>query len=71
MEITRDELLNAGHSLPTVNALVKRGLLEVYEREVGRLNHGGEPHLEKIRPLSDVQQDARNSKCCIFCQRLL
>ena len=59
-EITRDELLNAGHSLPTVNALVKRGLLEVYEREVGRLNHGGEPHLEKIRPLSDVQQDAFN-----------
>ena len=60
VEITRDELSNAGHSLPTVNALVKRGLLEVYEREVGRLNHGGEPHLEKIRPLSDVQQDAFN-----------
>ena len=60
VEITRDELLNAGHSLPTVNALVKRGLLEVYEREVGRLNHGGEPHIEKIRPLSDVQQDAFN-----------
>lgn len=60
VEITRDELLNAGHSLPTVNALVKRGLFEVYEREVGRLNHGGEPHLEKIRPLSDVQQDAFN-----------
>ena len=60
VEITRDELLNAGHSLPTVNALVKRGLLEVYEREVGRLNHGGEPHLEKIRSLSDVQQDAFN-----------
>ena len=60
VEITRDELLNAGHSLPTVNALVKRGLLEVYEREVGRLNHGGEPHLEKIRPLSDVQQDVFN-----------
>ena len=60
VEITRDELLNAGHSFPTVNALVKRGLLEVYEREVGRLNHGGEPHLEKIRPLSDVQQDAFN-----------
>jgi primosomal protein N' (replication factor Y) len=60
VEITRDELLNAGHSLPTVNALVKRGLLEVYEREVGRLNHGGEPHIEEIRPLSDVQQDVFN-----------
>ena len=59
-EITRDELLNAGHSLQTVNALIKRGLLETYEREVGRLNHGGEPHLEEIKPLSDVQQDAFN-----------
>ena len=60
VEITRDELLNAGHGLPTVNALVKRGLLETYEREVGRLNHGGEPHLEKVKPLSDVQQDVFN-----------
>ena len=60
VEITRDELLNTGHGLPTVNALVKRGLLETYEREVGRLNHGGEPHLEKVKPLSDVQQDAFN-----------
>jgi len=58
--ITRDELLNAGHTLPTVNALVKRGLLETYEREVARLNYGGEPHLEAIRPLSDAQQDAYN-----------
>ena len=59
-ELTRDELLNAGHSLPTLNALVKRGLLETYEKEVGRLNHGGEPHLENIKPLSTAQQDAFN-----------
>ena len=59
-EITRDELLNQGHSLQTVNALVKRGLLETYEQEVGRLNHGGEPHLDKIQPLSEAQQDAYN-----------
>ena len=59
-ELTRDELLNAGHSLPVVNQLVKRGILEVYEREVGRLNHGGEPHLENIKPLSEAQQDAYN-----------
>lgn len=58
--ITRDELLNQGHSLPTVTALVKRGLLETYELEVGRLNHGGEAHLEKIKPLSQSQQDAYN-----------
>ena len=58
--LTRDELLNQGHSLQTVNALVKRGLLETYEQEVGRLNHGGEPHLDKIQPLSEAQQDAYN-----------
>ena len=60
VEMTRDELLNAGHVLPTVTALVKRGLLETYEQEVGRLNHGGEPHLENIKPLSPTQQDAYN-----------
>ena len=60
IDITRDELLNAGHSLATVSALVKRGLLETYEQEVGRLNHGGEPHLENIKPLSSAQQDAYN-----------
>jgi primosomal protein N' (replication factor Y) len=60
IEITRDELLNQGHSLQTITALVKRGLLETYEQEVGRLNHGGEPHLDKIQPLSPVQQDAYN-----------
>ena len=59
-EITRDELLNQGHSLQTITALIKRGLLETYEQEVGRLNHGGEPHLDKIQPLSPVQQDAYN-----------
>ena len=58
--ITRDELLNQGHSLQTVNALVQRGLLETYEQEVGRLNHGGEPHPEQVKPLSVPQQDAFN-----------
>ena len=61
VEITRDELINSSHaSLATVNALVKRGLLETYEREVGRLNSGGEPHLENIKPLSLAQQEAYN-----------
>ena len=59
-EITRDELLNQGHSVPTLAALVKRGLLQTYEREVGRLNLGGEPCFENIKPLSQVQQDAFN-----------
>ena len=71
VEITRDELLNAGHSLATVTALVKRGLLETYEQEVGRLNHGGEPHLENIKPLSPVQQDAYNQIQFSFAPPLL
>ena len=58
--ITRDELLNQGHSLATITALVKRGLLEPFEQEVGRLNHGGEPHPERIKTLSLAQQDAYN-----------
>ena len=58
--ISRDELLNQGHTLATVTALVKRGLLETYEQEVGRLNHGGDPHPENIKPLSAPQQDAFN-----------
>ena len=60
-EITRDELINSSHaSLQTVNALIKRGLLETYELEVGRLNSSGQPHLENIKPLSPAQQDAYN-----------
>ena len=58
--ISRDELLNQGHTLATVTALVKHGLLETYEQEVGRLNHGGDPHPENIKPLSAPQQDAFN-----------
>ena len=58
--LSRDELLNEGHTLQTVNALQKRGILETYEKEVGRLNHGGEPHLDNIKPLSAHQQDAYN-----------
>ena len=69
LSITRDELLNQGHSLATVSALIKRGLLETYEQEVGRLNHGGEPHLEHIKPLSTVQQDAYNQIQFSFLQK--
>ena len=58
--LSRDELLNEGHTLQSVNALQKRGILETYEKEVGRLNHGGEPHLDNIKPLSAHQQDAYN-----------
>ena len=59
VEITRDELLNASaQTLTTVNSLIKRGLLITYEKEVGRLNDGGEPHPERIQPLSEAQRTA-------------
>ena len=61
-EITREELMNASHSTSTtIGMLVKRGMLETYEKEVGRLNHSGEPHPENIQRLSQAQQDAYNA----------
>lgn len=60
-EITREELMNQhGASLTIVNQVVKRGILETYEVEVGRLNNGGEPHPENIKPLNEAQQGAYN-----------
>ena len=59
-DVTRDELLNEGHTLQTVSLLVKRGMLETYEVEVGRLNHSGEPHPENIKRLSAAQETAYN-----------
>ena len=60
-EITREELLNASHaSATTLQQLEKRGILETYEVEVGRLNHGGEYHPEYIRQLNIAQQQACN-----------
>ena len=60
-EVTRDELMNTAHcTAATVKNLVDRRLFVAYEREVGRLNHGGEPHPENIKPLNEAQQEAYN-----------
>ena len=60
-EITREELLNASHaSATTLQQLEKRGMLETYEVEVGRLNHGGEYRPELIKQLNTAQQEAYN-----------
>ena len=60
-EITREELLNASHaSATTLQQLENRGMLETYEIEVGRLNHGGEYHPELIKQLNEAQQTAYN-----------
>ena len=60
-ELSRDELLNATHCTAAVlKSLIDRGFLMTYEREVGRLNHGGEPDYARIQALSTAQQDAYN-----------
>lgn len=60
-EITREELMNvSGASAETIKQLEKRQMLETYEVEVGRLNHGGAYHPELIQPLSSVQQKAHD-----------
>ena len=60
-EVTREELMNASHAaLSTISLLIKRGMLETYEVEVGRLNHGGEPDFARIKQLSQAQQQAYN-----------
>lgn len=69
-EITREELQNTSHSTSsTLSLLVKRGLLETYPREVGRLNHGGVSHAERIKPLSEAQQTAYNGILFSFLQK--
>ena len=60
-EVTREELMNvSGASAETLKQLEKRGMLETYELEVGRLNHGGLYRPELIKPLSMPQQEAYN-----------
>ncbi len=60
-EVTKDELLNTSHCTAVVfKALVDRHILTTYEREVGRLNNGGEPHLDNVKKLSGAQQEAYN-----------
>lgn len=61
-EITRVELMNeSGASNATIKALVDRGLLRIYNKEVGRLNTGDTEPSEKPKPLSAPQQEAYNS----------
>ena len=60
-ELTREELINESHCTANiVKQLVDRKILFLYEKEVGRLNHGGEPHLERIKQLSEPQAEAYN-----------
>jgi len=61
VEVSRDELMNESHCNATaVKNLVDRQILITYEKEVGRLNHGGEYHAEFINRLNPHQQEAYN-----------
>lgn len=61
VEVTREELVNECHcTLAVVKSLCDRKILYVYEREVGRLNRGGDYRPELVKPLSEAQQDAYN-----------
>lgn len=58
-ELTCEELLNEAHATTTIlNSLVTRGFLTIYEREVGRVGNGGEPHPENMKTLGDAQRKA-------------
>lgn len=61
-EIACDELQNATNASDAVlRQLIQRNFLELYHREVGRLNTAGEYHPERIQPLSPAQQAAEDS----------
>ena len=58
-EVTREELINECHaSTSHVKSLVDKGILSLYDKEVGRLNSGGDYHPERIKSLSPSQQQA-------------
>lgn len=69
-EVSRDELLNyAGTTMPILAQLAKRGMLETYEVEVGRLNRSGEPHPENSKRLNEAQQEAYNQVLFSFMKK--
>ncbi len=61
VDVTREELTNEARCSTTVlKALVDKGFLVAYEREVARINISQEPHLERAKRLSVAQQEAYN-----------
>ena len=52
-----------------VKSLIDRQILCTYEREVGRLNYGGDPHPENMRRLNALQQEAYNNILFQFLRR--
>ena len=66
-ETTREALLNESHATTAiVGALVKRGILTTYEREVGRLNDGQEAQPGNMKHLGESQTHAFNAVLSLF-----
>ena len=60
-DVTRDELLNASLCRPAaIKALVDKGILALYQREVGRIG-GYTGEQVPLKPLNRWQEDAYNS----------
>ena len=69
-EITQTELCNVTHCItPTVKSLVKRGILEIYQKEVGRLNTDGEFTPQNAKLLNEAQQEAYNQVLMQFMKK--
>ncbi len=59
VEVTKEELMNFSHSnAASIKSLVDRKILYTYNKEVGRQNNGGKPHLENIKHLNEFQTKA-------------
>ena len=69
-EITQTELCNVTHcTTPTVKSLVKRGILEIYQKEIGRLNTDGEFTPQNAKLLNEAQQEAYNQVVMQFMKK--
>lgn len=69
-EITQTELCNVTHcTTPTVKSLVKRGILEIYQKEIGRLNTDGEFTPQNAKLLNEAQQEVYNQVLMQFMKK--
>ncbi len=58
-DISREELMNVTHTTSAiVKALTDKGMLKLYDKEVGRLNTSLPPRPENIKTLNEYQQKA-------------
>ncbi|MBQ0049938.1 MAG: primosomal protein N' [Bacteroidales bacterium] len=70
LEVEKGELLKAADAHSSIlQALVERGILEIYEKQVLRLEHDEIPTQVLLRPLSPAQQQAFDAILAAFQQQ--